>query len=106
MARAIDALDSEVRCGERAPAPRNPHPLVARCAVTAAAVAVSALLPAAALAQREGFLLGPGSRSGPGSRVVPTNCVTEPDGTVTCDTSVERSPSDTPARVEFDPFSN
>ncbi|QEY33433.1 hypothetical protein EVJ50_07245 [Synechococcus sp. RSCCF101] len=64
------------------------------------------LLPAAALAQRESFLLGPSSKSGPGSTIVPTNCVTEVDGTITCDTSVERSPSDTPARIQYDPFSN
>jgi len=64
------------------------------------------LAPPPNAAQRESFLLGPSSKSGPGSKIVPTNCVTEVDGTITCDTSVERPPSDTPARIQYDPFSN
>jgi hypothetical protein len=37
---------------------------------------------------------------------VKSDCITKPDGTVECDTKIERSPSDTPARLELDPFGN
>ena len=59
-----------------------------------------------ALAQVESFLLQPGSSVGPATKVTPTNCVTGPDGSVTCDTKLENSPSDTPARPEYQPFKN
>lgn len=60
----------------------------------------------AALAQREGYLLGPGSSVGPATRVKPTNCVTGPDGAVTCDTQLENPVGDTPARPQFELFEN
>lgn len=60
----------------------------------------------AALAQSESFLLGPGSSVGPSTKVKEKNCVTAPDGSVTCDTQLENSPSDTPAKPQFNPFRN
>lgn len=59
-----------------------------------------------ALAQVESFMLQPGSSVGPGTKVTPTNCVTGPDGSVTCDTKLENSPSDTPAKPQYQPFKN
>ena len=59
-----------------------------------------------ALAQVETFMLKPGSNVGPDTRVTPTNCVTGPDGAVTCDTKIQNSPSDTPAKPGFQPFKN
>ena len=65
------------------------------------------LLPAAAVrAQSESFLLGPGSNVGPSTEVKPKNCVTDPDGTIRCDTELVNPPSNTPARPQFDPFRN
>ncbi len=59
-----------------------------------------------ALAQVESFILKPGSSVGPATKVTPTNCVTGPDGSVTCDTKLENSPSDTPAKPQYQPFKN
>ncbi|MFQ6538097.1 MULTISPECIES: hypothetical protein [Aphanothece] len=58
------------------------------------------------LAQRESYLLGPGSTVGPATKVKPKNCVTSPDGTITCDTELENSPSDTKARPQYEMFNN
>ena len=66
-------------------------------------------LPALALpgqAQVQTFMLQPGSSVGPSTRVVPTDCVTTADGTVTCNTKLENSPSDTPAKPQYSPFKN
>ena len=46
------------------------------------------------------------SSVGPATKVVPTNCVTAADGSLTCDTKIENSPSDTPAKPHFSPFRN
>ena len=59
-----------------------------------------------ALAQVESFMLKPGSNVGPATKVTPTNCVTGADGSVSCDTKIENSPSDTPAKPQFQPFKN
>ena len=59
-----------------------------------------------ALAQTENFLLGPGSKVGPATEVEPKNCVTAPDGTVTCDTELVNPPGDTRAQPQFDLFRN
>jgi hypothetical protein len=59
-----------------------------------------------ARAQVETFINKPGSSVGPATKVVPTNCVTAPDGSLTCDTKLENSPSDTPAKPHFSPFRN
>ena len=59
-----------------------------------------------ALAQVESFMLKPGSKVGPATKIVPTNCVTAADGSVTCDTKIENSPSDTPAKPSYQPFKN
>ncbi len=63
-------------------------------------------LAAPALAQTESFLLGPGSKVGPATEVKPKNCVTAPDGTVTCDTELVNPPGDTRAQPQFDLFRN
>jgi hypothetical protein len=57
-----------------------------------------------ALAQVESFLWGPGSNVGPATRVEPENCVTAPDGSITCDTKVVNPPGDTPAKPQYRPF--
>ena len=69
----------------------------------------AALLPLVTLpcsAQVERFINKPGSNVGPATKVVPTNCVSAPDGSLTCDTKIENSPSDTQAKPEFSPFRN
>jgi hypothetical protein len=75
---------------------------------TRALLASLMLLAAAtpALAQVESFMLKPGSNIGPGTKVKPTNCVTKRDGSITCDTKIENSPSDTPAKPNYHPFKN
>jgi hypothetical protein len=60
----------------------------------------------ALLAQAESFMVGPGSSVGPATKVKPKNCVTKPDGSITCDTQLENSPSDTQARPQFELFRN
>ena len=62
------------------------------------------LTPQASLAQTEGWLLGPSSGVGKQSEIVPTNCVTAIDGSITCDTKVVNPASDTPARPYYNPF--
>ncbi|MFM9104574.1 MAG: hypothetical protein ACKOPS_25990 [Cyanobium sp.] len=75
-------------------------------------LALQVLVPAClcmvspALAQTESFLLGPGSKVGPATEVKPKNCVTAPDGTVTCDTELVNPPGDTRAQPQFDLFRN
>jgi len=59
-----------------------------------------------ASAQVESFMLKPGSKVGPATQIVPTNCVTAADGSVTCDTKIQNSPSDTPAKPSYQPFKN
>ena len=73
-----------------------------------AAVLVSLQVAATApvIAQRESWMLGPGSRTGKESKVVPTNCVENADGSITCDTKIENPPGDTPARPSYQPFTN
>jgi hypothetical protein len=70
-------------------------------------IATASLLGAApALAQVESFLVGPGSSVGPSTKVKPKNCVTGADGSITCDTQLENSPSDTQARPIYELFKN
>jgi hypothetical protein len=59
-----------------------------------------------ALAQVERYLWGPGSNVGPSTKVEPKNCVTGPDGSITCDTQIVNPPGDTPARPQYSPFKN
>ena len=75
---------------------------------TAAALlfSLSAIVIPAARAQSEGWILGPGSRNDQNSTVVPTNCVTDTDGTVTCDTKLENPDSRPPARPYYNPFND
>ena len=74
------------------------------CLATLAASTLLAMAPA--LAQSESFLLGPGSSVGPSTKVKPKNCVTAADGSITCDTQLESSPSDTQARPIYEQFKN
>lgn len=66
---------------------------------------LAALNPAAVAAQ-ESFILKRGSNVGPETRIQPVDCVTARDGSVTCNTKIQNSPSDTPARPVIQPFSN
>lgn len=59
---------------------------------------------AGSLAQVESFMLKPGSNVGPATKVKPTNCVTAADGSITCDTTIENAPGDTPAQPQYQPF--
>jgi len=72
----------------------------------AAALVVGLCLTPAAQAQVESFMLKRGSNVGPETKVKPTNCVTGPDGSIRCDTVIENSPSDTPAKPNYQPFKN
>ncbi|KMM17371.1 hypothetical protein SYNGFB01_04515 [Synechococcus sp. GFB01] len=66
-----------------------------------------ALADASHMAQSESYMVGPGSSVGPSTKVKPKNCRTNPvDGSITCDTELENSPSDTQARPEFEQFPN
>ena len=60
----------------------------------------------AAQAQVESFMLKRGSNVGPETQIKPTNCVTATDGSITCDTVIQNSPSDTPAQPIYQPFKN
>ncbi len=53
-----------------------------------------------------GFLLERGSNIGPETKVIPTNCVSASDGSVTCDTQIINPPSASPAKPQFQPFKN
>ena len=55
-------------------------------------------------AQTEGWLLGPSSAVGEQSEIMPTNCFTSLDGSITCDTKVVNPAGDTPARPYYNPF--
>jgi Spy/CpxP family protein refolding chaperone len=84
------------------------HPGVSLTTIAASTlIATASLLGAApALAQAESFLVGPGSSVGPSTKVKPKNCVTGADGSITCDTQLENSPSDTQARPIYEQFKN
>lgn len=79
------------------------------CALIAA-LALPASVPvlpgAGHLAQSESYMVGPGTSVGPGTKVEPKNCVTKPDGSISCDTQLENAPSDSPAKPVFEPFPN
>lgn len=74
------------------------------CALPALAAGLA--LPPGSLAQSESFLLGPGSQVGPATEVRPKNCVTAPDGSVTCDTELVNPAGDTKAKPQFELFKN
>ena len=69
-------------------------------------MSLALLLTAEARAQVETFINEPGSNVGPSTKVVPTDCVQKPDGSLTCNTRLENSPSDTPASPQYSPFKN
>jgi len=70
-------------------------------------IATASLLGAApALAQAESFLVGPGSSVGPSTKVKTKDCVTGADGSITCDTQLENSRSDTQSRPIYEQFKN
>jgi hypothetical protein len=75
-------------------------------AATVVALAAVGWSGSPVVAQSESFLLKRGSNVGPSTRIKPVNCVTAADGSVTCNTAIENSPSDTPAKPEYSPFKN
>lgn len=83
----------------RAPAPW-------RALFCGGAVLVASLGAVPALAQVESFILQPGSEVGPGTKVKPKNCVTSPDGTISCDTQIVNPPGHSPAKPQYSPFKN
>ncbi len=72
----------------------------------AAAVLSLALGLLPARAQVETFMLQRGSNIGPETKVIPTNCISASDGSVSCDTQIINPPSATPAKPQFQPFKN
>ncbi len=62
------------------------------------------LAPGAAQAQVQKFLLGPGSNVGPETQVQPKDCVTAPDGTITCNTQLVNPPGTMPAKPQYSPW--
>lgn len=83
------------------PVPALPVGLGASALLALAAVSASPVL-----AQAGSYMLGPGSNVGPSTRVVPKNCVTAKDGSITCDTQIVNPPGDTPAKPIYEPFNN
>jgi hypothetical protein len=59
---------------------------------------------APAAAQVQQFMLGPGSNVGPESKVVPQDCVTAADGSITCNTKVVNPPGTTEAKPIYSPW--
>ena len=64
----------------------------------------SGVAGAPAAAQVQQFMLGPGSNVGPESKVVPQDCVTAPDGSITCNTKVVNPPGTTEAKPIYSPW--
>lgn len=62
------------------------------------------LAPAAAQAQVQQFLLGPGSSVGPETKVQPKDCVTAPDGSITCNTQLVNPPGTIQAKPQYSPW--
>jgi hypothetical protein len=92
---------------ESTPASAMPaHPLLPTLPLLALGLMAGLLAPPALRAQLESFLVGPGSSVGPATKVKPKNCVTASDGSITCDTELENSPSDTQAKPQFELFNN
>jgi len=81
---------------------RRPHAVGALLA----ALALGSASTAPALAQVQNFLLKPGSNVGPATEVKATDCVTKPDGTISCNTKLVNPPGDTPAKPIYSPFEN
>ena len=89
---------------------RHPRVFVSPLGLGASALMVGAALVGGSaspvLAQAGSYMLGPGSNVGPSTRVVPKNCVTAKDGSITCDTQIVNPPGDTPAKPVYEPFKN
>lgn len=64
----------------------------------------AALTPLQAQAQVQKFILGPGSNVGPETQVKPKDCVTAPDGSITCNTQLVNPPGTTEAKPQFSPW--
>jgi len=89
---------------------RHPRESVSPLGLGASVLMVGAALVGGSaspvLAQAGSYMLGPGSNVGPSTRVVPKNCVTAKDGSITCDTQIVNPPGDTPAKPVYEPFKN
>ena len=62
------------------------------------------LVPLGVQAQVQQFLLGPGSSVGPETQVKPKDCVTAPDGSITCNTQLVNPPGTTQAKPQYSPW--
>ena len=80
------------------------RPLTLPFCLAAASLVLASGQPVAAQVER--YMLGPGSKVGPATKVKATDCVTQPDGTMTCNTKLENPPGDTPAKPVYSPFKN
>ena len=69
-----------------------------------APVGVELMEPEAAQAQVQKFILGPGSSVGPSTEVKPKDCVTAPDGSITCNTQLVNPPGTTEAKPQYSPW--
>ena len=102
-------LRGHVKVGARSAAVMSLHRLFFTPLITAGSMlmagAAAAVMELPAQAQVESFLWGPGSNVGPATKVEPQNCVTAPDGSITCDTKIVNPPGDTPAKPQYRPFS-
>jgi hypothetical protein len=84
-------------------------PIAARqTALSWPALAAALLLasPGPVLAQSESYMLKPGSKVGPATQVKETDCVTNRDGSRTCNTKLVNPAGDTQAKPIFTPFKN
>lgn len=73
-------------------------------AVLSLACGAMACLAVPARAQVQTFILAPGSSVGAESRVIPKDCVTAPDGTITCNTQLVNPPGTTDAKPLYSPW--
>lgn len=87
--------------------PRLPLLVVALVPALALLQPAPGLADVGPMAQTESYMVGPGSSVGPSTKVKPKNCRNNPvDGSITCDTELENSPSDTQARPQYELFRN
>jgi hypothetical protein len=84
----------------------RPIPALAAMGPALAAMGMvwAALAPLGAQAQVQTFILGPGSNVGAETQVKPKDCVTGPDGSITCNTQLVNPPGTTQARPQYSPW--
>ena len=84
------------------------HSAAKETALIGQALATALVLGSAGsvLAQSETYMLKPGSKVGPATQVKETDCVTNRDGSKTCNTKLVNPTGDTQAKPIFTPFKN